>query len=357
MICYCNWLLLVVCINGAYSATCQWQQIKFNSGGSNNPPSLCGQQSVVMGNNGLLLMFGGCDSTCCSIPYLVLWTFNLNTYTWSVVQQTVNPQQRVYHSFTTDGSVIVLWGGVDQFVGMFLRDMWILKAPGYQWSQLNPNSAWPTPRGAHTGVLVVPAGAPDTEYWIYGGRDASNVYSELWRYSFAQNMWVLISSGDAEDGTEPGPRAFHSAVSYQVGGQSFMLVFGGTDGNSISLNDLWRYDFQIKDWAQIIPKSALPSPRVGHQALINNYGGNPYMWIFGGQGNQGELNDVWLFDITLSMWSSSSNVGSAVAPPRSYFSASALNGTTNVVYGGYISPKNTSSGAILSDMWLQTRIN
>jgi len=238
---------------------------------------------------------------------------------------------------------------------MFIRDMWIIQPPNYQWALLNPDSAWPSGRGAHSGVLFV-SSRSEREFWIYGGRDASKVYDELWMYSFVKNVWILVDPGDTHEGYYgPGPRAFHSAVSYVFNSQTFMLIFGGTDGAMVHLNDLWMYDFQKKAWLEVLPKSdTKPSPRVGQQALVNNIGNRPYMWVFGGQGERGEINDAWLFDITASTWSLIQNVGQMISR-RSYFSAAVFNSTSNIVYGGFVSENNLTT-SLLNDMWVQTRL-
>jgi len=167
----------------------------------------------------------------------------------------------------------------------------------------------------------------------------------------AQNMWALVDSG-----AEPGPRAFHSAVVYELNSRPFMLIFGGTDGSSISKNDLWRYDFQINDWALIGPGNGiLPASRVAHQALVNLVNGLPYMWVFGGQGAEGELNDVWIFDPSQQLWSQIDDSSQEVEP-RAYFCATTVSATSNMIYGGYSSTATSPkySSMLLGDMWLHS---
>jgi hypothetical protein len=229
---------------------------------------------------------------------------------------------------------------------MFVRDMWVLRPPAYQWTMMNPDSAWPNARAAHSAVII--PGAQGTEFWIFGGRDTSIIYADLWKYSFVQNQWTKIVP---QGSMTPDGRVFHTAVSYQIGSNNYMLIFGGTDGADIHMNELWRYDFQANSWTFITPKGQLPSPRVGHQAIINTVGNNPYMWIFGGQGVNGELNDVWLYDINGGTWSL---VSYAEVLPRAYFGAAALNKTSNIIYGGFMSDTNNITTSLLSDMWVQT---
>jgi len=235
--------------------------------------------------------------------------------------------------------------------------MWIIQPPNYQWSLINPDSAWPSARAAHSGVLFVSARSKYREFWIFGGRDANTVYADLWMYSFEKNVWILVDDGDVQhpDYYGPGPRAFHSAVAYTLNAQQFMLLFGGTDGASVYLNDLWKYDFQKEEWFEVVPNSGTsPSPRVGQQALLNIIDNKLYMWVFGGQGEVGEMNDAWFFDITLSTWNVTSNVGQ-MGPRRAYFSAAVFNNTSNIVYGGFVSEYNLTT-SVWNDMWVQTRL-
>ena len=59
-------------------------------------------------------------------------------------------------------------------------------------------------------------------------------------------------------------------------------------------------------------KTDVPPGRYGHTATISG----DYMYIFGGQGRYGAMNDLWVFDFVRATWSPLDAIGEA---PRERF--------------------------------------
>ena len=88
-----------------------------------------------------------------------------------------------------------------------------------------------------------------------------------------------------------------------------MYVFGGYDGGR-SLNDLFRFDFQASEWAQVRVSGVPPSPRGGHTAVV--YGSTLY--AFGGKSGRSPFNDLHAFSFETSRWEQMRPSHTAPAP-------------------------------------------
>ena len=46
-----------------------------------------------------------------------------------------------------------------------------------------------------------------------------------------------------------------------------MYVFGGVDQQQTRFNDLYRFNFQKREWTKVITSGCLPSPRTFHKII------------------------------------------------------------------------------------------
>ena len=88
----------------------------------------------------------------------------------------------------------------------------------------------------------------------------------------------------------PSARRDHSLVATADG--SSVILFGGR-GQDGPLNDAWLYDVAADTWMQI---EGGPSARFGHNAVFDAAGSR--MILFGGQAGPNFFNDTWSFDGT-----------------------------------------------------------
>jgi len=331
-------LLLVVEVK---SVQVQWRIYNTNNG----PDPTSGHSSGLIGNR--FFIFGGCESPCCNFVSLSLFSLDTGSGQWSEISQIQNPQHRVYHTITSslpgDGNpIIVMWGGVNPILGGFLGDFWTFQAPNYQWTGIYPNSAIPSPRAGHSAVII--GTDQSRQFCIYGGRNAAIIYSDLWCYTFANNQWTLVLTSNV-------PRAFHSSVAYSDATGNNLLIYGGSYDQGTDLSSLWKYNFNSRQFTQVAPNGGIPLGRLGHEALTNQVGGRLYMIVFGGINSYiGYLNDTWAFDVQTNTWSLCNEIPSpdGKAPSRGYFAFSSLDGVNNIVHGGF-----TTGNRQLSDMWYQ----
>jgi hypothetical protein len=77
-----------------------------------------------------------------------------------------------------------------------------------------------------------------------------------------------------------------------------LYIFGGKDSDNNKLNDLWLFNFQTKQWSEIMCREA-PMARSGHSAALYRQ----YMLIYGGIFEiTKELNDMHVFDTQAGEW-------------------------------------------------------
>jgi hypothetical protein len=115
----------------------------------------------------------------------------------------------------------------------------------------------------------------------------------------------------------PGGR--YGAVSWTDGSGNFWL-FGGQGFDSTGafgfLNDLWEFNPAAKTWTWISGSKAVNQPGVygtigvpasgfmpGNRFEANSWiDGSGNLWLFGGWGSSGDLNDLWFYNPSTEQW-------------------------------------------------------
>jgi len=170
------------------------------------------------------------------------------------------------------------------------------------WTEVNILGDKPSARYGHSAVL-----GDWQQMIVFGGKDNSgDMLDDCW--------WVDLWSKDWNEiyvpGGKPPARWQHTAVwirgdpmTMEPGG---MLIFGGEDEDENLLDDVWVLQQPFGEpnwkWEELYPIGDLPSVRSGH-AVASGWGwgwgwgweGGEKMFIFGGSGKNGDLNDVYAF--------------------------------------------------------------
>ena len=79
---------------------------------------------------------------------------------------------------------------------------------------------------------------------MFGGYLKGNPTNELWSYDCIKNIWEEIPNLRTKI---PCERAGHSAVTYK----NFMFIFGGFSSEERLLNDIWKFDLDLRTWSLI----------------------------------------------------------------------------------------------------------
>ncbi|MGO9648325.1 MAG: kelch repeat-containing protein [Terriglobales bacterium] len=277
-------------------------------------------------------------------------------------------------------------------LGFGLNDLWEFSPTTKMWTWVSGSDTVPGANGSQPGVYGtqgVPAAAnvPGGRFgavswtdssgnlWLFGGngQDAPNgLLNDLWEFSPTTKMWTWMSGSNT--GSTPGgngvygtlgvpapsnvPGAREAAASWTDNSGNFWL-FGGS-----ALNDLWEFSPATEMWTwvsgsssvngvpdclpgvygtKVVPAASnVPAGRgqtSQNSASWTDSSGN--LWLFGGFGCAGSLNDLWEFNPTTNEWTwmSGSSTANAVG-----------------VYGtmGVAAPSNVPGGRASAVGWIDS---
>lgn len=161
--------------------------------------------------------------------------------------------------------------------------------------------------------------------YVFGGRDAEHKeLNELYSFNTCTNKWTLISTGE----TGPVHRSYHSITS----DGRFVYVFGGC-GDAGRLNDLWAYDVVDQKWVSF-PLPGESCKGRGGPGLVVSEG---KVWVVYGFAGK-EMDDVYYFDLVKREWSEVETKGEKPSA-RSVFSTTAI-GKYIYIFGGEVDPSD-----------------
>ena len=160
----------------------------------------------------------------------------------------------------------------------------------------------PLPRSSHS----LSALNDGNRLVLFGGENVARTPIEqpgqsLWvaEKDSGENTWKWVAL--AMDGSGPPSRVAHSQAA--VGDEIY--IFGGRNGIEMgenALNDMWKLEIDESyraKWTQINPVGdSKPEARSFHKMIA--VGTDLYM--FGGCGSGGRLNDLWKFDTISKQW-------------------------------------------------------
>jgi len=259
-------------------------------------------------------------------------------------------------SWTGPDGALCLFGGVGyDKAGAegLLNDAWRYDGAPNRWTWLKGSSVrnaagtygtlgTPAP-GNNPGGRRYAAGWTDTDgsFYVFGGEGYPEAYqtpgwlSDLWKFDPAANQWTWVKGSKLANqsgtyGTQGTPAPANSpgarwgAVSWRSSDGALYLFGGkGCDGAGEQgyLNDLWKYDPALNQWAwlkganTINQEGTYGSPGV---SAPNNTPGarvdavswrttDGALYLFGGLGRdgaglEGNLNDLWKYDPATNQW-------------------------------------------------------
>lgn len=173
-------------------------------------------------------------------------------------------------------------------------------------------------------VGVTMAAVGSTIY-VFGGRDGEhNELNEFYSFDTNTTKWTLLSSGDSG----PPHRSYHSTIS----DNRYIYIFGGC-GIAGRLNDLWAYDVIDQKWIEY-PTAGEKCKGRGGPGLVVVQG---KIWVVYGFVGM-EADDVHRFDPTQKEWVEVETSGDKPTA-RSVFSTVSI-GKYIIIYGGEVDPSD-----------------
>lgn len=205
------------------------------------------------------------------------------------------------------------------------------------------NQSWEQVRGmgVSPGGRIAPTMCTvGSRFYLFGGRvgvDMSEgAKSDLFSFDTEKNLWINV----APNGTPPSVRSFHAMTS---AGKK-VYVFGGC-GEQGRMNDLHSFDIETDTWEQL-PSCDDIKPRGGSNIAVID---NTLYVVFGFAGE--EQNDIHELDLTTLTWSKV-NLANPI-PPRSVFGLVSRHGKL-FIFGGELVPAETGhagAGKFSNELW------
>jgi hypothetical protein len=264
-----------------------------------------------------------------------------------------------------------LFGGANASGSVF-NDLWLYFPSDNEWEWLKgPNTA--NGAGVYgTKGTPAPSNVPGARYaqsgwsdasgnlWIYGGYGYDvngniGYLNDLWEFDPDYFQWIWVSGsntvstsgvygtqGTAAAGNVPGGRCYQSSWMDTSGN---FWIFGGLGfaaSGSGNLNDLWKYDPTTGLWTWVSGSTAANSPgsygTKGVAATANMPPGRyaqggaadptGNIWVFGGRGSSGLMNDLWKYSTSTGLWTWVS--GSSSANADGVYGSQGVGASTNV---------------------------
>ena len=274
-------------------------------------PSPRTRHSITMDHSrGRMLMHGGRSREGTSGPYDIqddLWAYDLATDTWQELPSNDGPRARVTHSMVVAGDQMIVYGG----------------------------------NSTSSSTSYVPM-------------------ADVWSYDLVSERWERLDADAAA-----GKRLFHAAAISDDG--KTMYVFGGADDNAYTgpfFSDLWSYDVSSGLWTELDEGSG-PLGRIMPDLLFDGERNRLLLWSGHDDGNLGNTNEMWAWDLDGSGWTQIEDGDSYEnpafgfcnfpadfvdpdlnAPERRYFGAGAMSEDDIYIFGG-----KTDCGQV-NDVWM-----
>uniref|UniRef100_A0A7N8X074 Kelch domain containing 4 n=1 Tax=Mastacembelus armatus TaxID=205130 RepID=A0A7N8X074_9TELE len=235
----------------------------------NAPPPRCSHQAVVVPQGGgQLWVFGGEFASPNGeqfYHYKDLWVLHLATHTWENIKAPGGPSGRSGHRMVLSKRQLLVFGGFHESTKDFIyyNDVFSFSLDTFSWSRLTPSGSAPSPRSA-CQMTCTPDG---TGVIIYGGYSKLRVKKDVEKGSIHSDMFLLKREGKegqekwswsrlSPAGNKPPPR---SGFSMAVGPAGRAVLFGGVCDEEEEetlegdfYNDLYLYDTVKNRWFPVL---------------------------------------------------------------------------------------------------------
>lgn len=345
----------------------------YGTQGAASTNSVPGSRAEAVGwtdKSGNLWIFGGAGNDSAGHDGLLndLWKFNPTAKTWTWVGGSIPSNTEV--------------GQTGTFAGQ----------PG-NYGTLGTASTFNFP-GSRYGAV----GWTDSNgnFWLFGGTGYDSTGTEgylndLWEFSPTTSEWTWVGGSDIANaagtygaegtpaaGNVPGSRC--DAVGWTDSNGNLWL-FGGTGTSAAIYNDLWEFNTSTKQWMWVSgSNSPGASGTYGTEgtAVAGNVPGSRYyavgwadssgnLWLFGGETSNGQMNDLWKFNLASKEWtwvSGTDTAGAmgvygtlsipaaANAPGARLSPVSWIDGSGDLwLFGGYYTSTNGTVQVDFNDLW------
>ena len=251
---------------------------------------------------GTLLVSGGCQGGNLTNCLGDLWRYSTADDRWEELKappKIMSP--RCGHSAVTVGEKVFFFGGTSDSFTDVHNSLHEFDVKTATFREIADTQGGPPP-----ARLVHAASADDRgRIWIFGGFTTDRkTLDDLWCYHSTENRWeaILEPQGDL-----PGER-YGSRVAC-VG--DTLYLFGGRRQDGPTLDDLYRFEPQKQRWTRIEPATdERPGPRYAPAFIAVGR----RIYLFGGGGGSGFLNDLFVYEPAANRWQKLAPAGEIPGP-------------------------------------------
>jgi N-acetylneuraminic acid mutarotase len=229
------------------------------------------------------------------------WLFDLENNEWQEVFPAESPVGRsdMGLAYDENNQIAVLFGGycID-FERDKCHDTWIFDPALNEWMEMDPVSSPPVMYGHSLDY-----DSKENSFSLFGGHmsefsesgmSSAGYNNSIWSYSYQENNWVEIPP-DGYNG--PRKRYWHQAA--YLAQEAGLFVFGG-DGGYGYLDDSWIFEEDTESWSRVNPDQSPPARIVGSLVYSPDY---DQLILFGGLNDDfNNLNDTWIYTASTAAW-------------------------------------------------------
>jgi hypothetical protein len=311
------------------SAAATWTRVE----SANPPPARFDHTITLEPATQKLVLFGGRTG---QKTLGDTWIYDLSAKAWHEVKATTAPEARFGHAAAYDprSRRVLLFAG--QAVGFF-NDVWAFDTIAETWQKLETKGTAPSKRYGT-------AAAVDTkrnQLIISHGFTDSGRFDDTLALDLTTLTWSKLVDANA---TRPLKRCLHDAV-YEPTTDRFLLFGGCSSGfGPCPQSDFWSLNIGTRAWTKLEPTDR-PTARQNSSMVSNDAG---RVWLFGGDTERGADADTWTFDAATGKWSQV--LALAVSPaPRSNHDATWNPAAKQMLLFGGI-----GDDGVLNDLWVFT---
>ena len=245
--------------------------------------------------SGKVILFGGRNENG---PLNDLWIYNplKNIWTQQFPKTVLLPSPRTARNIAyVDRRLILVGGLISTTPHMLDHTTWIYNLDTNLWARFQ-TAADPSGYGFSPNFVYDSA---NKVVVLFGGRRGTHngketVTGETWEFNLAQNAWTQIFPI-----TTPSPRAHHAMVYDSVNRK--VIIFGG-EANNGRMNDTWTYNAYTNTWTQMFP-AVNPSPNSNFEMVYDSH--NQQVILFGGilsNKHRDISNETWIYNVAANTW-------------------------------------------------------
>eukprot|EP00298_Acanthocystis_sp_HF-20_P014006 c20597_g1_i1.p1 GENE.c20597_g1_i1~~c20597_g1_i1.p1 ORF type:complete len:830 (+),score=258.33 c20597_g1_i1:58-2547(+) len=304
------------------------KRVRFKTEIQGNGPEPCHLQTAFLIDGLRMVVFGGMNAqNTCSGDVSV---FNLGSATWDPYTITGDaPIPRSGHSSNNYQEFVYSFGGTTG--NRYLNDLQELNIDELSWRKPDVTGEVPSARSGHASCIY------NAGLYIIGGTSGPNQFlNDIYCLDILSMAWTRLDNMLSTTEKMP-PHANQVCGVFDSG----VILFGGRNSDGLS-DQVFMFEIREKCWIVEQPKGTPPPAR--EYAACHSFK-NRVLFIMGGLGKDGILNDAWALDATGYVWMKIQVGGNPV--PAMFGSSICIKDQIMYVFGGKLDEGLTNTVLVL----------